>query len=95
MSLERKPKSDAIPATRLGPRPPTCDREDCPIRESIDRIEAKLDQLNEDITGTADKPGLAERIRHMETTQKFFLWGAAIVAGTVLTILATRLMGGG
>lgn len=91
-----KPPSDAIPASRIGPV--ECSRDDCPMqnqfKEWCDRVEAKVDKIDDTINGTDEKPGVVERLRFIEFVLKLFGSGAAVAAGVIITILVTKWMGG-
>ncbi len=87
-----KPPSDAIPASRLGPV--ECSRDDCPMRELMSEVREEMREMKDAVLGTAENPGIVERLRFIELVLKLFGSGAAVAAGVIITILVTKWMGG-
>ena len=56
-----KPKSDAIPATRIGPRDELpCAGESCPSPKEWNSLKLQVNEIHEAMVGTLEKPGMAE-----------------------------------
>lgn len=91
-AAERKPKSDAITATRLGPLPPECNRDDCPHRDDWEDMRQKVDEIHSAMFGTAQEPGYFERVRQLEWFRKVVIGVLVVIGSPVLGALGFGLV---
>lgn len=87
-----KPKSDAIPASRIGPPSPECDRPDCPMKDDLHEIRSKVDEIHTFMFGTPNEPGFFERVRKLEGFQKVVIACLVAIGAPVLGALGIAIV---